>query len=51
MIKEWLDNYKPRNEQDAKDVLREIMQEIGLVGLYKISFLKRQHFMAQRRSS
>lgn len=33
MIKEWLDSYEPSNEQDVKDALREIVQEIALAGL------------------
>ncbi|MCC2598249.1 hypothetical protein [Sphingobacterium sp. FBM7-1] len=37
MIKEWLDSYKPRNEQDARDALREIMQEIALAGALILS--------------
>lgn len=30
MIKEWLDSYHPSNREEAKDALREIMQEIAL---------------------
>ena len=44
MIKEWLDNYKPGNEQDNKDALREIMQEIALAGLYRASFFEKAAF-------
>lgn len=44
MIREWLDSYKPRNEQDAKDALREIMQEIALAGLYRAGFFERAAF-------
>lgn len=44
MIKEWLDSYKPRNEQDAKDGLREIMQEIALAGLYRAGFFEKAAF-------
>jgi len=44
MIKEWLDSYKPGNEQDAKDALREIMQEIALAGLYRAGFFERAAF-------
>ena len=44
MIKEWLDSYKPGNEQDAKDALREIMQEIALAGLYRAGFFEKAAF-------
>lgn len=44
MIKEWLDSYKPVNEQDAKDALREIMQEIALAGLYRAGFFEKAAF-------
>jgi len=44
MIREWLDSYKPGNEQDAKDALREIMQEIALAGLYRTGFFERAAF-------
>jgi len=49
MIREWLDSYKPGNEQDAKDALREIMQEIALAGLYRTGFLNGLHFTAEQR--
>lgn len=49
MIREWLDSYKPGNEQDAKNALREIMQEIALAGLYRAVFLKGLLFMEERR--
>jgi predicted nucleotidyltransferase component of viral defense system len=44
MIKEWLDSYKPGNEQEAKDALREIMQEIALAGLYRAGFFEKAAF-------
>ncbi|GGG96373.1 hypothetical protein GCM10007415_34460 [Parapedobacter pyrenivorans] len=44
MIKEWLDSYKPANEQEAKDALREIMQEIALAGLYRAGFFEKAAF-------
>ncbi len=44
MIKEWLDSYKPGNEQEAKDALREIMQEIALAGLYRAAFFEKAAF-------
>ena len=50
MIKEWLENYHPSNREEAKDALREIIQEITLAGLNRAGFLKRRHFMAELRS-
>jgi len=44
MIKEWLDSYKPANEQEAKDALREMMQEIALAGLYRAGFFEKAAF-------
>ncbi|EHQ28112.1 nucleotidyl transferase AbiEii/AbiGii toxin family protein [Mucilaginibacter paludis] len=44
MIKEWLDDYKPANQQEAKDALREIMQEIALAGLYRAGFFENAAF-------
>jgi predicted nucleotidyltransferase component of viral defense system len=38
MIAKWLESYNPGNEQEAKSALREIMQEIALVGLYRAGF-------------
>jgi predicted nucleotidyltransferase component of viral defense system len=44
MIKEWLEEYKPRNQQEAKDGLREIMQEIALAGLSRAGFFEKAAF-------
>lgn len=44
MIKEWLEEYKPANQQDAKDGLREIMQEIALAGLSRAGFFEKTAF-------
>lgn len=44
MIREWLDSYKPANEQEAKDALREIMQEIALAGLSRAGFFEKAAF-------
>ncbi len=44
MIKEWLDSYKPSNQQEAKDSLREIMHEISLAGLYRAGFFEKAAF-------
>lgn len=44
MIKEWLASYKPSSQEEAKDALREIMQEIALAGLYRAGFFERAAF-------
>jgi hypothetical protein len=44
MIKEWIAEYKPANQQEAKDALREIMQEIALAGLYRAGFFEKAAF-------
>ncbi|WP_461534423.1 nucleotidyl transferase AbiEii/AbiGii toxin family protein [Sinomicrobium sp.] len=44
MIKAWLESYKPSNEQEAKDALREIMQEVALAGLYRSGFFEKAAF-------
>ncbi|MFA6086060.1 nucleotidyl transferase AbiEii/AbiGii toxin family protein [Mucilaginibacter sp.] len=44
MIKEWIEEYKPANQQEAKDALREIMQEIALAGLSRASFFEKAAF-------
>lgn len=44
MIKEWLDEFHPRNEEEAKQALREIMQEVALAGLYRGEFFKKAAF-------
>lgn len=44
MIKEWLDNYKPANKDEALQALREIMQEIALAGLQRAGFFEKAAF-------
>jgi predicted nucleotidyltransferase component of viral defense system len=44
MIKEWIESYEPKNIQDTEQVLREIMQEIALAGLYRANFFKHAAF-------
>jgi hypothetical protein len=44
MIKEWLEEYHPANQQEAKDGLREIMQEIALAGLSRAGFFEKAAF-------
>jgi predicted nucleotidyltransferase component of viral defense system len=44
MIKEWLEEYHAVNQQEAKDGLREIMQEIALAGLSRAGFFEKAAF-------
>jgi len=44
MIKAWLEEYNPANQQEAKDGLREIMQEIALAGLSRAGFFEKAAF-------
>lgn len=44
MIKEWLEDYHPANREEAKDALREIMQEITLAGLNRAGFFEKAAF-------
>jgi len=41
MIKEWLEEYNPRNEVEILSSLREIMQEITLAGLSRTDFFEK----------
>jgi len=40
MIREWLETYNPRNQEESESALREIMQEIALAGLYRSRFFE-----------
>lgn len=44
MIKEWLEEYKPKNQNEAEQALREIMQEIALAGLQRSGFFEKAAF-------
>jgi hypothetical protein len=44
MIKDWLAEYNPKTQDDAKDALREIMQEVALAGLYRVGFFEKAAF-------
>ena len=44
MIKEWLEEYKPGNQEAAEQALREIMQEIALAGLQRSGFFEKAAF-------
>jgi predicted nucleotidyltransferase component of viral defense system len=44
MIKEWLEEYNPQNEEEILSALREIMQEITLAGLSRTDFFEKAAF-------
>jgi hypothetical protein len=44
MIKEWIEEYKPQNEEDIISALREIMQEITLAALSRTDFFEKAAF-------
>ncbi|WP_018343014.1 nucleotidyl transferase AbiEii/AbiGii toxin family protein [Cytophaga aurantiaca] len=44
MIKEWIAEYKPQNEDETLSALREIMQEITLAGLSRTDFFEKAAF-------
>lgn len=44
MIKEWIEEYKPKNEDDILSALREIMQEITLAALSRTDFFEKAAF-------
>src|SRR5882724_11692561 len=44
MIKEWLEEYRPTNHDEAESALREIMQEIALAGLGRSGFFEKAAF-------
>src|SRR3954464_1907444 len=44
MIKEWIAEYNPQNEEETLSALREIMQEIALAGLSRTDFFEKAAF-------
>jgi len=44
MIQQWLEEYHPKDQQEAEQALREIMQEVTLAGLNRSSFFKKAAF-------
>lgn len=44
MIKEWIDSYDPKNEDEILSALREIMQEVALAGLSRTDFFENAAF-------
>ena len=44
MLKEWLEEYNPGNEEEMLAALREIMQEVALAGLARTDFFEKAAF-------
>jgi len=44
MIKEWIDEYEPQNEEEILSALREVMQEITLAALSRTDFFEKAAF-------
>jgi predicted nucleotidyltransferase component of viral defense system len=44
MLKDWIQKYQPKNEEDIVAALREIMQEITLAGLSRTNFYEKAAF-------
>ncbi len=44
MIKQWIEEYDPRNEEDVLAALREVMQEVVLAGLSRTNFFGKAAF-------
>jgi predicted nucleotidyltransferase component of viral defense system len=44
MIKDWIEEYNPQNEEEILAALREIMQEITLAGLSRTDFFEKAAF-------
>lgn len=44
MIREWIEEYKPSDHDEAEQALREIMQEIALAGLQRSGFFEKAAF-------
>lgn len=44
MIKDWLENYQPKTQNDYVQALREIMQQVTLAGLYRGGFFEKAAF-------
>lgn len=44
MMKEWIEEYNPQNEEDVLSAMREIMQEIALAGLSRTDFFDKAAF-------
>lgn len=44
MIKEWIEEYHPQNEEETLSALREIMQEVVLAGLSRTDFYSKAAF-------
>lgn len=43
-MKDWIESYKPQNEEEMLSAMREIMQEIALAGLSRTDFFEKAAF-------
>src|SRR5580692_4169624 len=44
MIKDWMQEYHPKNQEQAEAALREIMQTVALAGLQRAGFFEKAAF-------
>lgn len=44
MIKDWIEEYNPQDEEEIRSALREIMQEVALAGLSRTDFFEQAAF-------
>ena len=44
MMKAWIEEYQPKNEEEVLSALREIMQEVALAGLSRTDFFSKAAF-------
>lgn len=44
MIKEWIESYTPKTNEDYNQALREIMQQVALAGLHRGRFFEKASF-------
>jgi predicted nucleotidyltransferase component of viral defense system len=45
MVNEWIENeFSPKNSDEAKEALRQVMQQIALAGLYRANFFAKAAF-------
>ena len=47
MIKNWIAEYNPQNEDEVLSAMREIMQEIVLQDFLEQTFSIKRHFMVE----
>lgn len=50
MIKEWIAEYNPQNEDEILSAMREIMQEIALAALSRTDFFDKVGILTPQNS-